>query len=220
MNYDSNGNANFLISSGNIVSLLFQNITTTQRVEKFHYWPWSYAANLFGLVVLCSGVCCIISSYRRSYSSVFSFLTTSLFAALFSGYLIGYYTILIKYYQAHNLNDPAIRPETLDTSWGLIGTNLAFSCSSCLFAIIGFLTSFLGIRACTHKGLNDYNNIIVSSMGHHHHQRKYHRNRKQRTVSPGSISPAPPPLFPSNITYRPSRNISPPPFSSVRSPFR
>ena len=57
-------------------------------------------------------------------------------------------------------------------------------------------------------------------MGHHHHQRKYHRNRKQRTVSPGSISPAPPPLFPSNITYRPSRNISPPPISSVRSPFR
>lgn len=95
----------------------------------------------------------------------------------------------------------------MDTSWGLIGTNLAFSCTSCFFGIVGFLTSFLGIRACTHKGFDDYNDIIVTSMGHHHHQRKFFRRRNPRVPPTGYI---PPPIG-TNLGYRPMRNISPPP---------
>jgi hypothetical protein len=175
------------------------------RVEKFHYWPWTNAANLFGLVVLVSGINGIISSYRRSYSTVFSFLTTSLLASIFSGYLIGYYSIIIKYYIKFNLNDANKRPQSMNTSWNLAGTNLGLSCATCIFGIIGFTASFLGIRACTHKGFNDYNNIIVTSMGHHHHQRKYHHRKRPKRL-PIMI---PPPG--TNLSYRPIRNLSPPP---------
>ncbi len=58
------------------------------------------------------------------------------------------------------MNNPDKRPDTMDTSFGLIGTNLAFSCASCLFGLLGFLASFMGIRGCTPKGLGGYNNAV------------------------------------------------------------
>jgi hypothetical protein len=85
---------------------------------------------------------------------VFAFLSLSLLTALLSGYLIGYYSVLVNYYKRVRNDESAFRPDSMDVSWGLIGTNLAFSCASCLFGILGFLASFLGIRGGTPKGIN------------------------------------------------------------------
>jgi hypothetical protein len=95
----------------------------------------------------------IISAHRRSYSSLFAFLTLCLFAALLSGFLIGYYSILVNYYISVGLNNSSTSPDTFITGWGLIATNLAFSCLSCLMSIIGLILAFLGVRGCTPKGM-------------------------------------------------------------------
>lgn len=124
------------------------------RVEKFHYWPWSYAANLFGLVAIFAGASGIVSAFRRSYTTLFVFMSLSLLTTLLAGYLIGYYAVLISYYTSTGLTNPAIRPATMDTTWGLIGFNMAVSCAMVLVGAISFLAAFCGIRGCQAKGLH------------------------------------------------------------------
>ncbi len=125
-----------------------------RRVEKFHYWPWSYAANLFGLVAIFAGLTGLISAYRRSYSTVFLFMSLSLLSALFGGYLIGYYAVLISYYNANGLYDQNRRPSTMNTTWGIMWFNLAASIAITLLGGAAFLIGFIGIRGCSPKGLH------------------------------------------------------------------
>jgi hypothetical protein len=127
---------------------------TPIKPEKFHYWPWSYAANLFGLVAIIAGVCGIVSAYRRSYSSLFSFMTFSLLSSLLGGYLVGYYAILLNYYLTYGFNNWNLRTGTIDTSFGLCATNLAFSMLLVCLGAIGFVMAYLGINGCQAKGLH------------------------------------------------------------------
>ena len=126
------------------------------RVEKFHYWPWSYAANMFGLVAMFAGVAGLISSFRRSYSSLFTFMSLSLLSFLFGGYMIAYYAILLAYYltTAASLGSTYVRSGTENTSFGLIIFNLALSSLICLFGLAGFVIGMVGIRGGTAKGLH------------------------------------------------------------------
>jgi hypothetical protein len=144
-----NNNTEYPIGSASLLFGVHNDLEFPIRVEKFHYWPWTYAANLFGLVILSAGFAGVISAHRRSYTSIFTFLTLCLLSIFLSGYLIGYYSILLSYYINKNLNKTS---DTMDTSYGLIITNLSFSCASCIFGIIGFITSFLGIGGCRAKG--------------------------------------------------------------------
>ncbi len=130
------------------------NVNYPIRVEKFHYLPWSYAANLFGLVAIFAGASGIISYYRRSYSTLFVYMSLSLLTTLFGGYLIAYYSILINFYMTYSWNVGSNRSQTMDTSWALMATNLALSCSIVLFGIVGFLLGVCGIKAGTTKGLH------------------------------------------------------------------
>jgi len=150
-NYVADGRA-YTINDGNLFPILANQIVPT-RSEKFHYWPWSYAANLFGLVAIIAGIAGIISAYRRNYTSLFTFLAFSLLTAALSGYLIGYYSILIYYYNVYNYLNWNNRTGTIDTSYGLVTANLALSTLQCLFAILAFVMAFLGINGCSAKGL-------------------------------------------------------------------
>jgi len=147
-----NDGRGFVADDSNLWPILANQVVPT-RTEKFHYWPWSYAANLFGLVAIVAGICGIVSAYRRSYSSLFSFMTFSLLSALLGGYLIGYYSILIYYYNMFNYLNWNNRTGTIDTSYGLVTANLAFSTLMTLLGIAGFFLSFLGINGCANKGL-------------------------------------------------------------------
>jgi hypothetical protein len=123
------------------------------RVEKFHYWPWSYPANLFGLVAVFAGISGIVSYYRRSYSTIFLFMSLSLLSGLFGIYLITYYSILVNYYSNKNLDMATNRSQTMDTSWALICTSLALSCCLVPIGLAGFILGFLGVRGGERKGL-------------------------------------------------------------------
>lgn len=101
-----------------------------------------------------AGVAGIISGFRRSYSTLFVFMSLSLLTTLLAGYLVGYYAVLINYYISNGLTNPINRPASMDTSWGLIGFNMAVSCALVTVGTISFLASFFGIRGCTPKGLH------------------------------------------------------------------
>jgi hypothetical protein len=123
-----------------------------RRVEKFHYWPWSYAANLFGLVIIAAGISGIISFFRRSYGSIFMFMTLSLLSMLLSLFLIAYFSILVTYYKTKVMESP--RSQTMNTSYGLIGANLAFSCVIFFLGLCGCGLACCGIKGCQKKGLH------------------------------------------------------------------
>lgn len=122
------------------------------RTEKFHYWPWSYAANLFGLIAIIAGVVGVTSARRRSYSSVLLFLTLCLLSVFFCAFLIGYYSVLVNYYNTFNYMGPG-HAQTLNTSFGIIVTNLTVSIILTVLALIGAILACLGIGACSGKGM-------------------------------------------------------------------
>ncbi len=124
------------------------------RVEKFHYWPWSYAANLFGLITIMAGLTGVVSYYRRSYSTVFVFMTLSLMSSFFSLYLITYYAILVAVYISKGWDIQANRSQTMDTSFTMIVVNLSLSCFIFVLGLISFLIAVFGIRAGQPKGLH------------------------------------------------------------------
>jgi len=150
-NYSADGRG-YMSDDSNLFQIKTNQIVPT-RTEKFHYWPWSYAANLFGLVAIVAGICGIVSAYRRSYSSLFSFMSFSLLTALLSGYLIGYFSVLLYYYNMFGYLYWANRTGTVDTSYGLVTANLALSVIQCIVAIAAFVITFLGINGCAPKGL-------------------------------------------------------------------
>jgi len=160
-NYDGTGNAAFNVYDP---SLLFRVGTVggtfgstpdafPNRVEKFHYWPWSYASNLFGLVIIGAGMAGIVSNYRRSYTTIFLFMALSLTSMLLAGFLIGYFAVLVNWYVSVGVTG-ANRPESVNTSFGLIGSNLAFSIVILILGFFGFIFGCGGIRGCEPKGLH------------------------------------------------------------------
>ena len=152
-NYNNRGNAEYTITHD---SLLWKVDETNFpiRVEKFHYMPWSYAANLFGLVGIFAGVVGVVSYFRRSYSSLFLFMSLSLLTWLLSCYLIAYYSILLNYYLSYRWDLRENRSQTMDTSYGLIAANLAQSCLLLILGFTGFILGAYGIRAFQSKGLH------------------------------------------------------------------
>jgi hypothetical protein len=151
-NYLASDNPNYVVRHES--NLYRVGDPVPRRVEKFHYWPWSYAANLFGLVAIFAGASGIVSAFRRSYSTVFTFMSLSLLSALFSGFLVAYYSVLVNYYVSFDLHRAVNRPGTMNTTWGLIGFNLAVSIAMVILGFLGFLTGFCGIRGCSSKGLH------------------------------------------------------------------
>ena len=127
------------------------------RAEKFHYWPWTYPANLFGLVISSAGAFGLISSYRRSYASIFIFLTLSLLSTIFCGFLIIYYSIVVSYYNTISLNILAYTSDSINTAYGFACTNFFLTVVSLLFSIFSIVSCLLGIKGFTPKGMDEVN---------------------------------------------------------------
>lgn len=150
-NYYNGDNPSFILKNdGNLYPIQ----SVPRRIEKFHYWPWSYAANLFGTVAMFAGISGLVSAYRRSYSTLFVFMSLSLLSSLFGAYLVGYYAVLINWYSSSGLLDFNKRPATMNTAWALMNFNLAVSCAITLLGAFAFLICFIGIRGCSPKGLH------------------------------------------------------------------
>jgi len=153
-NYDGSGNAAFTVNDPSLLFPVGLGANFPIKVEKFHYWPWSYAANLFGLVIIAAGISGIVSYFRRSYTSVFLFMSLSLLSMLLGGFLIGYFAILVNYYISYGINDSSKRSQSMNTSFGLVAANLAFSCVIVLLGLCGFCMGCGGIKGCQPKGLH------------------------------------------------------------------
>ena len=67
-----------------------------------HWWPWTYAASIFGLFTFLTGLMGILAGNRRSYGSILGFFTMSLLSALFAIYLIVYFAFIISFYRSMN----------------------------------------------------------------------------------------------------------------------
>lgn len=91
-----------------------------RRYDKFHYFFWTYAPNLFSIIAILAGIAGIISARRQSYKSIFTFHALCWLTLLFSGFLIGYYSVLANYYASRGLRNPNNRPDTMDLSYGKI----------------------------------------------------------------------------------------------------
>jgi len=153
-NYDGNGNAPYAVNDPSLLWPVAADPNFPIRTEKFHYWPWSYAGNLFGLVIIGAGIAGIVSYYRRSYANIFLFMTLSLLAHLLAIFLIAYFSILVNYYVSYGINDSSRRSQSMHTSFGLVAANLAFSCVTVLLGCCGFFCACGGIRGCQPKGLH------------------------------------------------------------------
>jgi hypothetical protein len=117
--------------------------------EPWHYWPWTYAANAIGLIVLLAGLAGIVSAFRRSYTTVYTFYAFSLMSLLLTSFLIVYYAILISYYQNYTARGVQIwnannRPDSADYSYGIAGTNLALSILTIIISLIAVIAAVNG----------------------------------------------------------------------------
>lgn len=118
--------------------------------ESWHFWPWTYAANAIGLIVMITGLIGIITSYRGSYSLLYSFFAFSIFSSLLPAFLIVHYAILLNYYSKYYSNqnpdaeiwNSANRPDSGDISYGIAATNLSLSI---ITIFISLLAAFLAI---------------------------------------------------------------------------
>src|SRR5690348_1148107 len=56
-----------------------------------HWWPWTYAANFFGIFTFLTGFVGVLAGRRKTYTSIFGFFTMCVTSALFAGYLVVYF---------------------------------------------------------------------------------------------------------------------------------
>lgn len=113
-----------------------------------HWWPWTYAASIFGLLTFFAGLMGIIAGCRRTYGSIFIFFALALLSLLMSIYLIVYFSIIIGVYRSVDRDSSAE-----SVGFGLAGTQLALACLNFLLSLIAAIVSARAIRLCTPKGV-------------------------------------------------------------------
>jgi hypothetical protein len=118
-----------------------------------HWWPWTYAASIFGLFTFLTGLMGIFAGYRRSYGSILGFFTMCLFSALFAIYLIVYFAFIISFYRSMNKDKPSFRTNAESISFGLAGTQLAMACLDVLISSIAAIVAARAIALCVPKGV-------------------------------------------------------------------
>lgn len=123
-----------------------------------HWWPWTYAASIFGLFTLFTGLMGIFAGSRRSYGSILTFFLMCLFSALFAIYLIVYFSILISFYRSMNKDQANNRTQAESVAYGLAGTQLALACVNVLLSLIAAIVAGRAIALCVPKGVF-YNDV-------------------------------------------------------------
>ncbi|CAF4983430.1 unnamed protein product, partial [Rotaria sp. Silwood1] len=119
-----------------------------------HWWPWTYAASIFGLFTLLTGIMGILAGIRKSYGSILSFFIMCLFSTLFAIYLIIYFALIIKFYQIMTIkNKTNQRTDTETIAYGLASTQLAMGCINVLISFIATIFAGRAIAICIPKGV-------------------------------------------------------------------
>lgn len=118
-----------------------------------HWWPWTYAASLFGLLTLLTGVVGIVAGRRRSYASILAFFSMCILSMLMAMYLIVYFSFIIAHYRLMDKDKAAYRTSAESVAYGLAGTQLALACLNVLLSLIAAIVAGRAIALCTPKGV-------------------------------------------------------------------
>ena len=118
-----------------------------------HWWPWTYAASLFGLFTFLTGLMGILAAYRRSYGSILAFFTMCLLSLMFAVYLIVYFAFVIAFYRAMGKDRADQRTSSESVAYGLASTQLAIACMNVLASLIGAILAGRAIALCVPKGV-------------------------------------------------------------------
>ncbi len=118
-----------------------------------HWWPWTYAASIFGLFTFLTGLMGIFAGNRRSYGSILGFFTMCLFSTLFAIYLIVYFAFIISFYRSMNKDKAQFRTNPESIAFGLAGTQLAMACLNVLLSAIAAFMAGRAIALCVPKGV-------------------------------------------------------------------
>jgi uncharacterized membrane protein len=118
-----------------------------------HWWPWTYAANLFGLCTFLTGIAGILAGVRRSYTSIFVFFTMSVVSALFSIYLIIYFAYIIAFYRSNGEDKLSNRTQPESVSYSLACTQLVIAILNTLISTLSAILAGRAIALCVRKGI-------------------------------------------------------------------
>jgi MFS family permease len=118
-----------------------------------HWWPWTYAASIFGLVTLLTGFMGVLAGNRRSYGSILGFFIMCLLSALFAIYLIVYFSFIIAFYRSMNLDKSNVRTQAQSVAYGIAGAQLALACVNVIISFLGAFFSGRAIAICLPKGV-------------------------------------------------------------------
>jgi len=116
-----------------------------------HWWPWTYAASIFGLFTFLAGLMGIFAGNRRSYGSILGFFTMCLFSTLFAIYLIVYFAFIISFYRSMNKDKSSFRTNPESISYGLASAQLAMACMNVLISLIATILAGRAIAVCVPK---------------------------------------------------------------------
>ncbi len=118
-----------------------------------HWWPWTYAASLFGLFTFLTGLMGILAGNRRSYGSILGFFIMCLLSTLFAIYLIVYFSFIIAFYRSMNKDQENFRTKEESVAYGLAATQLAMACVNVLISLLAAIFSARAIALCQPKGV-------------------------------------------------------------------
>jgi hypothetical protein len=118
-----------------------------------HWWPWTYAASIFGLFTFLTGLMGILAGNRRSYGTILGFFIMCLLSALFAIYLIVYFSFIISFYRSMNKDQENFRTQPESIAFALASTQLAMACVNVLISLIAAFFSGRAIALCVPKGV-------------------------------------------------------------------
>jgi hypothetical protein len=132
-----------------------ENNDTLYSISNYynHWWPWTYAASLFGLFTFLTGIMGVLAGARRSYASILGFFTMCIISTLFAIYLIVYFAIIISFYRSMNKDQAQYRRQTESVSYGLASTQLAVACVNVIISLIAAIFAGRAIALCVPKGV-------------------------------------------------------------------
>jgi hypothetical protein len=119
-----------------------------------HWWPWTYAANLFGIVTFVTGIIGILAGRRKTYASIFGFFTMSVVSAVFAIYLVVYFGFIISFYRSSGKDKIDNRSSAESVSYGLASTQLAIAIINVITSLLSAIFAGRAIALCVDKSVS------------------------------------------------------------------
>lgn len=120
-----------------------------------HWWPWTYAANFFGLFTLITGIAGLLAAVRRNYTSILIFFTMCFVSAVSAIYLIVYFAFIISFYRSNGKDTSSNRTSSESVSYGLACTQLVVAIINIVISTISAIIAGRAIALCVSKGVED-----------------------------------------------------------------